>query len=148
MKFNKKIIGIILIIIVVAFVLSFFAKLFYEWNVWIEHKDAMITLATMTIPGYSLGAHDDMNIEERDEYGRYLFSVDHMENAPRAFIIVQKTYEDGWCYYYAGQSTLLVYDIWNLTEEEKAKLEQLKEQNDWNRPLQEEKMTKVAIKNN
>jgi hypothetical protein len=109
----------------------------YEWE---RYGDIMITLAEATIDNYSFGVHHDLNIEEKDRYGRILFSVD---GDKQAFIIVQKVSNGGWIY--EGKSTLCI-DVWNLTDEEKAQLEQLKEQNDWNRPLQEEKMTKVAIK--
>ena len=147
MKVMKKIflvLGILVLVCILTFI-GACMQVTYEWGV---HSASMITLANRTIPGYSKSVHDDLHIEETDDYGRYLFSVDHGDpSAKHAFIIVQKEdRENEIVYYYSEDSTLLVNDLWNLSEEEKEQLELLKQKNDWNQPLQEDKMTALSTK--
>ncbi len=108
---------------------------------------AMRALAKETIPNYAFVTHDDLRIEETDQYGRYLYSVDHgQDDAKKAFIIVQKVdRETHTIYYYKDKSTLLVDDLSNLTEWEQDQIEILKEQNDWGLPLQDTKMTCIVV---
>ncbi len=147
MRVTKKLLlfGGTLILVFILILIGLYIHASYSWAL---HNDSMITLANRTIPGYSKSVHDDLHIEETDEYGRYLFSVDHGDpSAKHAFIIVQKEdRENEIVYYYSEYSTLLVDDIWNLSEEDKEQLELLKQKNDWNQPLQEDKMTALSTK--
>lgn len=118
----------------------------YRWNRNQTHLNEMIILAEMTIPNLEYDLYCDVKVLKQDKYGRYLFRVDHLDAKQRGFIIVQKSAdENGIFYYYPENSTLLVDDVFHLTDEEKELLEKLKEQNNWNQPLQEDKMVPISI---
>ena len=108
----------------------------------------MVCLASSTIPGYELGQHDDLRILEYDDYGRYIFTVEHaLVGVKEAVIIVQRDdTKNGKVFYYSGYSTLLVDDVYHLSDEIKAQIEFLKVQNDWNQPLHEDKMSVLYTK--
>ena len=112
----------------------------------VNHGWAMRALAMKTIPQYVYHSHDDLRVVEMDQYGRYLYSVDHGQDAKRAFIVVQKEdKENGYVYYYETESTLLVDDLFNLSVEEENQIELLKQKNDWGHPLHEAKMTYIVV---
>lgn len=140
----KKYCLTILLLLFVAFIVFFAIRLVQRWNEWTEHGDGMVTLAKETMPDFRYNSHTDIHIEEFDDYGRYLFSVDNFWQS--GFIIVQK--EDinhNIVYYYADKSTVFVENTVRPTEKELAEIEKLKEENDWNKPLQEEKMTALPV---
>ena len=106
----------------------------------------MLTMSDLLIEDFAYTSHDDIHIIEFDSQGRYLFEVDAWPYANVVYIIVQKDLQDGFVYYYEDFGALFLDNIETyLTKEEKAQLKQFKEQNDWDKPLQEEKMAKIAI---
>ena len=148
-KRKKKRLIIIVSVLLVFFLLGFYmvGQLIYTSHLWHKYGDSMLTMAMLLIEDFQYTSHDDIHIEDFDDYGRYLFSVDAWPYANVVYIIVQKNSGDNFVCYYEESCVAFLDNIKiRLTEEEKTQLEQLKEQNDWNRPLQEEKMTKVAIK--
>lgn len=136
----------ILLFLCIVVVTCIIVKIVYEYSTWIIHKDEMFALAKTTIPGYDYYEnHDDFILEEKDAYGRYLFSVDHGSICKNAFIIVQKEdSQNSIVYYYEGDSTLLVDNLHDLSEEEQKQLEDMKKKNDWNKPLDQNKMTALS----
>ena len=147
-KGNKRIL-IIVISVILVLALLFFAvvgKLIYEIYLRTKYKGSMLTMADLLIEDFEYYPHDDLRIKEFDDYGRYLCSVDSGSILEVAYIIVQKDPGDGFLYYYEDSCILFLDHIeTQLTKEEKSTLEQFKEQNDWDKPLQEDKMTRIAI---
>ena len=139
----------VLISIVLVLALLFLAavgKIIYEIYLRTQYEWSMLTMADLLIEDFEYYTHDDLHIERFDDHGRYLFSVDSGSILEVAYVIVQKDPGDGFLYYYEDSCILFLDHIeTRLTKEEKAQLEQFKEQNDWDKPLQEDKMTRIAI---
>ena len=136
-------VSVLVVILCFGFVVG---KLAYRQHLWDKYGDSMLTMSDLLIEDFAYTSHDDIHIIEFDSQGRYLFEVDAWPYANVVYIIVQKDLQDGFVYYYEDFGALFLDNIETyLTKEEKAQLEQFKEQNDWDKPLQEEKMTKIAI---
>ena len=147
-KRNKRILIVVVSVLLVLALLFLAAvgKIIYEIYLRIQYEWSMLTMADLLIEDFEYYPHDDLHIERFDDHGRYLFSVDSGSILEVAYIIVQKDPGDGFLYYYEDSCILFLDHIeTQLTKEEKAQLKQFKEQNDWDKPLQEEKMTKIAI---
>ena len=147
-KRNKRILIVVVSVLLVLALLFLAAvgKIIYEIYLRTQYEWSMLTMADLLIEDFEYYPHDDLHIVRFDDHGRYLFSVDVDSILEVAYIIVQKDPGDGFLYYYEDSCILFLDHIeTRLTKEEKAKLEQFKEQNDWDKPLQEEKMTKIAI---
>ena len=140
----KVVISIVLVIALLF--LAAVGKLIYEIYLSAKYDSSLLTMADLLIEDFEYYPHDDLRIKEFDDHGRYLFSVDSGSILEVAYIIVQKDPGDGFLYYYEDSCILFLDHIeTRLTKEEKAKLEQFMEQNDWDKPLQEDKMTRIAI---
>ena len=147
-KRNKRILIVVVSVLLVLALLFLAAvgKIIYELYLQSKYCDSMFTMTHLLIEDYEYYANDDLHIVRFDDHGRYLFSVDSGSILEVAYIIVQKDPGDGFLYYYEDSCILFLDHIeTRLTKEEKAQLKQFKEQNDWDKPLQEEKMTKIAI---
>ena len=101
----------------------------------------------------------EIHIVETDNYGRTLFfyseyyddSLDSQINYGMAFVVMQNS-KDGYAYYYADECYIPYYDTtsdWNSISEQIGAdyFEQLKEANDWNCELNEEKCAKIKVTN-
>ena len=147
-KGNKRILIIVISVILVLALLFLAAvgKLAYRYYLWDKYGDSMLTMSELLIEDFGYTSHDDIHIIEFDSQGRYLFTVEAWPYANVVYIIVQKDLQDGFVYYYEDFGALFLDNIEiYLTKEEKAQLEQFKKQNDWDKPLQEDKMTRIAI---
>lgn len=133
------------VVVVLCIVLAII-RIFFNWNRNQTHLKEMIVLAEETIPELECDLYCQLRVIEKDKYGRYLFIVDHVDPLKRGYIIVQKTVDEtGILYYYSKDSTLLVGNISNWANEKKQQLNKFKELNDWNQPLQDNKMVPISI---
>lgn len=140
----KVVISIVLVIALLF--LAAVGKLVYRYYLWDKYGDSMLTMSELLIEDFAYTSHDDIHIMEFDSQGRYLFTVEAWPYANVVYIIVQKDLQDGFVYYYEDFGALFLDNIETyLTKEEKSQLEQFKKQNDWDQPLQEDKMTRIAI---
>lgn len=118
---------------------------------YIGDETALFTLATFSIPECDqIGTK--IEIIETDAQGRTLFKI-RMGNSPMyfccfgeespllAFAVCQHC-DDEKVYYYEDECWVICKDAADLTEAEK---EQLKERNDWDLPLNYDKMTEKPI---
>ena len=142
----SEILLFILGLVVILCVALILIRGIYKWNRNQTHLEEMIVLAEMTIPNLDYDLYCTVRILKQDRYGRYLFRVDHLNPTQRGFIIVQKAADkNGIFYYYPKISTLLVNDVFDLTDKEKEQLKELQEKNDGNQPLKEDKMMPIAM---
>lgn len=101
----------------------------------------------------------EIHIVETDNYGRTLFfyseyydsAIDSQIDYGMAFVVMQYS-KDGYAYYYADECYIPYYDTtsdWNSISKqiEDDYFAQLKEANDWNCELNEEKCVKIKVTN-
>ncbi len=101
----------------------------------------------------------DIHIVETDDYGRTLFfyseyyndSAEPQLDYGMAFVVMQKS-ENGYAYYYQDKCYVPYFGTTSNLETisqkiDIAELEQLKESNDWNKEIDNEKCEKVKIRN-
>ena len=127
---NKKILCLLVLVVIML----------NSCGIYIEDGPLIMT-GSYAVPGmvvYTLkGLGADCNILEKDQYGRVLFEYEHKniitQKREKAIVIVQK-YTNNEVYFYE--------DICYLIEAyQQFDIDTLKEQNDWDKPLDDSKMT-------
>ena len=102
----------------------------------------MLRVSSAVIPDYYWGNHTWLNVKERDSYGRYLFLSSFSDMGTDYYMIIVQASQDGKASYYA-ETCILTTDSWRDIPDEA--YEAFKEQNDWGKPLNYEKMTWCEI---
>ena len=165
MKTVLKVFGISLALAIGLFVLMFlFAILRGHYSGYDgAHKD-LYTVAVNNVfcsRGYisngEITYDPKIHIIETDDYGRTLFFYGeyydgYLDNKPNygiAFVIMQES-KDGYAYYYRDVCYMPYFDVTNDWQTISAKLapdflDALKEANDWNRELNEERCAKAKF---
>lgn len=161
----KKILKVLCCVFAAAFIILYiFLHTFFNYNGYNSEYTDMYTVAVSNvfgINGYESNGEavydPQIHIVETDDYGRTLFFYNEYYNAyenPQmdygmAFVIMQKS-DKGYAYYYQDKCYVPYFDTisdWNSISDkiDSAVLESLKKENDWNKPISEEKLTKVKI---
>lgn len=148
---KTKILAIVTCIIILLLFLTYCAYISYvTYESSIRHKNEMLILTEAIIPGLDVRTRDWVKIEEKDDYGRYLYSfITTGEKTIAAYIIAQQEdVENEMIYYYPEYNIVFLdhIEVHNLSEAEQQQIEQLKKQNDWNRPLEYSKMVSISTK--
>lgn len=104
---------------------------------WYSPKTGYLTrFIERTVPYTISIPPGHVNIIEEDSYGRILFDYD--DHGISVVAVCQNTDCDSICYYYEDIHAVTVESLNDITEEQ---IERLKKVNDWEAPLQTEKMT-------
>ena len=149
MKKKHKLIIIIAAVVSVTVHLLWGVHIFSSTQSWKDtqvHRTEMIIMAEHCIPDYQFnGPHNlELRVIDKDDFGRYMFEVEHPDGGPQAYIIVQKENEkEKKIYYYEDRCTLLIAKEETVSKKE---LRQFKEENDWDLPLCEDNMSSVPRK--
>lgn len=145
---------------VVLAIVSFIAFAVYRFTIQSIYYPEMSAMISYHDPEHEF-SRSGAFVVEIDDYGRILFREESSnEQEPDFYMIMQRqavndkttTYyfgdkasEDELVYYYPEDYILLVDSIFDLTEEDKHQIEILKQKNDWNQPLREDKMFGIPI---
>lgn len=113
-----------------------------------EYIDAL-SLVQMHVPhiGRMSLRLDFINLLETDSYNRNLFYYHLSEHAAAVLLIVQKT-EEPMVYYYEDYCYLVKKDIQGSDMFSEEEINSLKEDNDWDKPLDDAKMHSINYLNN
>lgn len=102
----------------------------------------MMCVSGAVIPNYYYNGHTSFHIRERDSYGRYLYLSSFCDMGSDFYMIIVQASQDDNASYYA-EVCLFTTDSWRDINKEE--YESFKEQNDWGKPLNYEKMTWCEI---
>jgi len=102
---------------------------------------ATITQICYSIPGAKTGKQYTTRFDflDTDDYGRKLFAFSNPEGVGIAGVFITQKYDNKYVYYYDNVSYFCTDRILEYSPEQ---LDALKQANDWNKPLNEEKIIK------
>lgn len=111
-----------------------------------ENNVELFSLATSTLLGVSGSSWDEITVMESDNQGRILFHyrTNYMgieDNELNSIMICQK-HDSNYVFYYPDYHFVVASTIEEISEDDIAKL---KEENAWDEPLNQSKMSKVKI---
>ena len=125
---------------ILVIVVIFIVALLFSCKQNVTENDVLAICSSFAVPGMNIsdmkGSPYTVNVIEKDSYGRILFeheSINTICSSMRKVYVICQKYNENYIYYY--EDICYIFDNGNVD------LTLLKEQNDWNCPLEESKLS-------